>query len=114
MQMSSEEMNPSADMLKGHCLYSTLAYLKEHFSKERVDIMEQYIKNEKAAPQKARKRYVKVPSSKRIRYMDNTPVYPLTNDPANTESLLPLIQCYDMIEMNCLLANNTYRKKKKW
>lgn len=89
--MSRDDMSSSTDMLKGHCIYSTLAYLKEHFSKERVDIMEQYLKNEKSAPPKARKRYVKVPSSKRIHYMDNTQVYPLTNDPANPEGLLPLI-----------------------
>lgn len=58
-------MNSSYDVLRGHCLYTTLAYLKEHFPKERVDLMEKSMKSDKSGNTKVRKRYLKVPSGKR-------------------------------------------------
>lgn len=47
-----------------------LTYLKEHFSKERVDLMEKSLKSDKIVSTKARKRYVKVPSGKRVHLME--------------------------------------------
>lgn len=47
-----------------------LSYLKEHFSKERVDLMEKSLKSDKSVTTKARKRYVKVPSGKRPHLME--------------------------------------------
>ena len=86
-------MNSSYDVLRGHCLYTTLAYLKEHFPKERVDIMEKYIKSEKTMPSKVRKRYVKVPSGKRPHLMEQIPECPNPSfsNVLHSEPMLPLV-----------------------
>ena len=58
-------------MVEGHCLYTALTYLRKNFLKERVDRMEKYIQREKTGPNKARRRYVSVPSGKRARSQTN-------------------------------------------
>lgn len=57
-----------SEIVRGHCAFSALSYLKDHFPKERVDVMEHYLNAEKASNSKARKRYMKVPSGKRVHY----------------------------------------------
>ncbi|KAK8796819.1 hypothetical protein WA588_000945, partial [Blastocystis sp. NMH] len=64
------QLNAAGEIVRGHCIFLTLSYLKEHYSKERVDVMEQYLKEEKSANSKPRKRYLKMPSGKRTRVVD--------------------------------------------
>ena len=56
-----------SDIVRGHCAFSALSYLREHFPKERVDVVEHYLNADKVAGSKGRKRYLKVPSGKRVR-----------------------------------------------
>ena len=56
------------EIVRGHCMFLTLSYLKEHYPKDRVDMMEQYLKEEKSLNSKPRKRYLKMPSGKRSRF----------------------------------------------
>ena len=58
-------METSSDVVRYHCMYMALTYLKEHFPKERVDLMEKSMKSDKSGNTKVRKRYLKVPSGKR-------------------------------------------------
>ena len=58
-------METSSDVVRYHCMYMALTYSKEHFPKERVDLMEKSMKSDKSGNTKVRKRYLKVPSGKR-------------------------------------------------
>ena len=49
---------------------SEITFLRDHFPKERVDVLEQYLREEKSLTSKTRKRYAKMPSGKRLRYQD--------------------------------------------
>ena len=81
--------------MRGHCIFLTLSYLKEHYSKERVDVMEQYLKEEKSANSKPRKRYLKMPSGKRTRVVDiSTGDYSMapSNEMVHNESMISMLQ----------------------
>ena len=81
--------------MRGHCIFLTLSYLKEHYSKERVDVMEQYLKEEKSANSKPRKRYLNMPSGKRTRVVDiSTGDYSMvpSNEMVHNESMISMLQ----------------------
>lgn len=63
-------MQSSAEMIRAHSTITALSYLREHFSKDEVDIMEQYLNSEKASMVKFRRRYVKVQSGKRLHFSE--------------------------------------------
>ncbi len=87
-------MNASPEVATAHCQYSALVFLKDHFPKERVAALEQYLKNEKMMNMKARKRYMKVPSGKRQRYDDqlNTEyAVPIQTELLHADNLMPMI-----------------------
>lgn len=56
------------ETIHGHCMVEAIQYLREHFPKEEVDVMEQYLQTMKESMPKFRRRYVKVPSGKRIHF----------------------------------------------
>lgn len=68
------------DAIRAHCMVVAIQYLREHFSKEEVDLMEQYLQSMKASMPKFRRRYVKVPSGKRLHFPDGV----------NGEYMMPL------------------------
>lgn len=80
----------SLDVIQGHCLFATLTYLKSHYPKERVEIMEKFLQREKTNSSKARKRYVKVPSGKRPHYQEPMQEFLPVTSPMNPEHLLPI------------------------
>ena len=86
-------MNASGEIVRGHCMFLTLSYLKEHYPKERVDIMEQYLKEEKSMNSKPRKRYLKMPSGKRPRFDVPPGDYRMvaSNEMVQHEPMMPLI-----------------------
>lgn len=61
-----------AEVMKAHCQYVAFNYLKENFSKERVDQMRAFIKSERSMNARSHKRYVIIPSSKRPRTEEMT------------------------------------------
>lgn len=80
-------------MLRYHCAYMALSYLRENFSKERVDVMEKSLKNEKVTTSKARKRYMKVPSGKKVQLMEPaaSDLQMRMHETVSTEGLMPMI-----------------------
>lgn len=71
-----------------------LSYLRENFSKDRVDVMEKSLKNEKVTTSKARKRYMKVPSGKKVQLMEsaaNELQMRIHAETVSTEGLMPMI-----------------------
>lgn len=63
-------------MMKAHCQYVAFNYLKETFSKERVDQMRSFIKSERSMNARSHKRYVIIPSAKRQRTEELTMQFP--------------------------------------
>ena len=90
LQREQNQVTTADDVIRGHCVFMTLQYLNEHFSKDRVDMVEQYIKNERAIS-KHRKRYMKVPSGRRSRFIDLSGSFSISSDHLNDDHFLPVI-----------------------
>ena len=63
------------EVLRSHSQYLTLNYLKDHFSNERVTQLRAYLKSERSISARTHKRYITIPSVKRLRGEDFTVQY---------------------------------------
>ena len=60
----------SGEVLRSHCQYVAMNYLKDNFPPDRVAQMDSYLKSERSIVTKTHKRYITIPSAKRLRGED--------------------------------------------
>ena len=92
------------DSLRTHCHYIAMNYLKDNFPPDRVAQMESYLKADRSIVSKTHKRYITIPSAKRLRgedFMQYTedkmeegktfeePFQPTTIKPETVETVMP-------------------------
>lgn len=78
-------MNVSPDVVRNHCQFLALNYLKENYPKEKVEQLRSYLRSERTISTRSHKRYITFSSSKRQRTENMNVQYSVEEEPTNNQ-----------------------------